>query len=129
MKLAAVLFLFAAGASAQSAAVVVPDLATAKWEKDDSVFLREDPKTGAMDLLVRYPGGKKLNAHWHSVTERLVLVEGKITVKVGGVEKTVTPGGVVIVPPKEGHQLACVSESKCTFYIAWDGKLDTHKVE
>jgi len=128
MKLA-VLMAFAGVALAQSGSVVVPDLATAKWEKDDSVFLREDPKTGAMDLLVRYPAGKKLNAHWHSVTERLVLVEGKITVKVGGVEKTVTPGGVVIVPPKEGHQLSCVSETRCTFYIAWDGKLDSHKVE
>jgi len=128
MKLA-VWMTFAAVAFAQSAAVVVPDLATAKWEKDDSVLLREDPKTGAMDLLVRYPAGKKLNAHWHSVTERLVLVEGKITVNIGGAEKTITPGGVVIVPPKEGHQLACVSDTRCTFYIAWDGKLDTHRVQ
>ena len=128
MKLA-VWMTFAGVAFAQSAAVVVPDLATAKWEKDDNVLLREDPKTGAMDLLVRYPAGKKLNAHWHSVTERLVLVEGKIAVNIGGVEKTITPGGVVIVPPKEGHQLACVSDTRCTFYIAWDGKLDTHRVQ
>src|SRR4029453_346580 len=100
-------------AFAQSAAVVVvPDLATTKRGKGDSVLLREDPKTGAMDLLVRYPAGKKLNAHWHSVTERLVVVEGKITVNVGGAEKTITPGGVVIVPPKEAHQLSCVSDTK-----------------
>jgi quercetin dioxygenase-like cupin family protein len=128
MKLAALLAL-ATLAFAQSAAVVVPDPATAKWEKDDSVLLREDPKTGAMDLLVRYPAGKKLNPHWHSVTERLVLIEGRVAVRIAGVDHSVTPGGVVIVPPKEAHQLACVSETRCTFYIAWDGKLDTHKAE
>jgi len=128
MKLAALLGL-AALAFAQSAAVVVADLATAKWEKDDSVLLREDPKTGAMDLLVRYPAGKKLNPHWHGVTERLVLIEGRVAVRIAGVEHQVAPGGVVIVPPKEAHQLSCVSETRCTFYLAWDGKLDTHKAE
>jgi quercetin dioxygenase-like cupin family protein len=128
MKLA-VSLVCATLAFAQSAAVVVPDLATAKWEKDDSVLLREDPKTGAMDLLVRYPAGKKLNSHWHSVTERLVLIEGKVTVKHGdSAEVTLTPGGVVIVPPKEPHQLTCSGTERCTFYLAWDGKLDTHRV-
>jgi quercetin dioxygenase-like cupin family protein len=127
MKLALMLGL-AVLAFAQTSAVLVPDLATAKWEKDDSVLLREDPKTGAMDLLVRYPAGKKLSAHWHSVTERMVLIEGKLAVRIGdGPETTVTPGGVAIVPPKEQHQLSCISSTRCTFYIAWDGKLDTHR--
>jgi quercetin dioxygenase-like cupin family protein len=134
MKLAATL-LFATLAFAQSAAVVIPDLATAKWTHDnrdgsDSVFLKEDPKTGAMDLLVRYPGGKKLAPHWHSVNERLILLEGKIAVKVGdAAEVTVLPGGLMMAPAKEPHGLTCVSEKPCTFYIAWDGKLDNHKVQ
>jgi quercetin dioxygenase-like cupin family protein len=117
-------------AFAQTTAIVVPDLATAKWEKDDSVLLHEDPKTGGMDLLVRYPAGKKLNAHWHSVTERMVLLEGKMSVKLGDAAATeVVPGGVMIAPPKQAHQLTCTSTTRCTFYVAWDGKLDTYKVE
>jgi quercetin dioxygenase-like cupin family protein len=129
MKLALSLAL-ATLAFAQTTAIVVPDLATAKWEKDDSVLLREDPKTGAMDLLVRYPAGKKLNAHWHSISERMVLLEGRMSVKLGDAEATeILPGGVMIVPPKEAHQLSCVSTTRCTFYVAWDGKLDNHKVE
>jgi quercetin dioxygenase-like cupin family protein len=115
---------------AQTNAVLVPDLATAKWEKDDSVLLREDPKTGAMDLLVRYAAGKKLNAHWHNITERMVLLEGKMSVKLGDAAPTeVSPGGVMIVPPKQTHQLSCISATHCTFYVAWDGKLDNHRVE
>jgi quercetin dioxygenase-like cupin family protein len=129
MKLAAPLAL-ATLAFAQTTAIVVPDLATAKWEKDDSVLLREDPTTHAMDLLVRYPAGKKLNAHWHSITERMVLLEGKMSVKLGDAAATeVVPGGVMIAPPKQAHQLTCISTTRCTFYVAWDGKLDTHKVE
>jgi quercetin dioxygenase-like cupin family protein len=129
MKLALSLAL-ATLAFAQTTAIVVPDLATAKWEKDDSVLLREDPKTGAMDLLVRYPAGKKLNAHWHSITERMVLLEGRMSVKLGDAAPAeITPGGVIIVPPKQTHQLSCISTTRCTFYVAWDGKLDNHKVE
>jgi quercetin dioxygenase-like cupin family protein len=83
-----------------------------------------------MDLLVRYPAGRKLNPHWHNVTERMVLLEGKMAVKLGDAEATeVKPGGVMIVPPKQSHQLSCVSETRCTFYVAWDGKLDTHRAE
>jgi len=58
-----------------------------------------------------------------------VLIEGRVAVRIAGVEHQVAPGGVVIVPPKEAHQLSCVSETRCTFYLAWDGKLDTHKAE
>jgi len=134
MKLATGLMLGAL-VFAQSAAVVVPDLATAKWTHDardgsDSVFLRQDPKTGAMDLLVRYPAGHKLAAHWHTVNERLILLEGRLVVKVGdGPETAISPGGLVFAPAKEAHSMICAATSKCTFYIAWDGKLDNHRVQ
>jgi quercetin dioxygenase-like cupin family protein len=132
MKLAASLLLGAL-ALAQSAAVIIPDLATARWTHDardgsDSVFLRQDPKTGAMDLLVRYPAGHKLTHHWHSANERLILLEGRLTVKVGdGPETAISPGGLLFAPAKEVHGMTCTSETKCTFYIAWDGKLDNHR--
>jgi quercetin dioxygenase-like cupin family protein len=136
MKLAASLMLSAL-ALAQSAGVIIPDLAKAKWTHEaneppgaESIFLRQDEKTGGMDLLVRYAPGQKLAAHWHSVNERLILIEGKVTVKVGeGAETTLVPGAFSFVPAKEPHRLACVSDTRCTFYIAWDGKLDSHKVQ
>jgi quercetin dioxygenase-like cupin family protein len=134
MKIAAPLLLGAL-AFAQSTAVVIPDLAAAKWTHDardgsDSVFLREDPKTGAMDLLVRYPAGHKLNPHWHSVNERLILLEGKLKVQIGsGPEAVISPGGLFFSPAKETHSITCSSATNCTFYIAWDGKLDTHRAQ
>ncbi len=128
-------FLMAAGiALAQS---VVTNLDDAKWTHDkgdppgsESVFLREDAPTGGMELLVRFPAGHVIAPHWHSVNERVILAEGKLSVRVGaGPEKVLQPGGFAFLPAKEVQRLSCVSNTRCTFYIHWDGKLDNHKVQ
>ena len=89
MKLAPA-FALAALAFAPSTAVVIPDLATAKWthEKNDppgseSVFLREDTKTGGMEMLVRFPAGHVIAPHWHTANERIIVLEGRMTLRVG----------------------------------------------
>ena len=128
-------FLIATGiALAQS---VVTNLADAKWTHDkgdppgsESVFLREDAQTGGMELLVRFPAGHVIAPHWHSVNERVILAEGKLSVRVGtGAEKVLEPGGFAFLPASEVQRLSCVSNTRCTFYIHWDGKLDNHKVQ
>jgi len=116
---------------------VVTNLADTKWTHDkgdppgsESVFLREDLQTGGMELLVRFPAGHVIAPHWHSVNERILVLEGKLSVKVGaGPETSLEPGGFAFLPAKEVQHLACASASRCTFYIAWDGKLDNHKVQ
>jgi hypothetical protein len=30
------------------------------------------------------------------------------------------------LPAREVQKLACVSKTRCTFYVYWDGKLDFH---
>lgn len=132
-------FLVAAGiALAQpGGAPVVTNLADAKWthEKGDppgseSVLLREDAQTGGMELLVRFPAGHVIAPHWHSVNERVMVAEGKLSVRVGsGAETILGPGGYAYLPAKEVQRIACGAESRCTFYIHWDGKLDNHKVQ
>ena len=129
------LLLLAAGLAA--AQPVATNLADAKWIHDkgdppgaENVFLRQDPQTGGMELLVRYPAGHVFAPHWHSVNERIVVLEGKLSVRVGsGAETLLDPGGFAFLPAKEVQHLACSSPSRCTFYVAWDGKLDNHKAE
>jgi quercetin dioxygenase-like cupin family protein len=129
------IFLIAAGvALAQS---VVTNIAGAKWTHDkgdppgaESVFLREDAKTGGMDLLVRFPAGHVIAPHWHSVNERVIVAEGKLSVRVGSAaEVLLDPGGYAFLPAKEVQRISCVSKTQCTFYLQWDGKLDNHKVQ
>ena len=109
---------------------VIAHLATAKWVHDagdppgsENVMLREDPKTGGMELLVRYPAGHTFNPHWHSANERLILLEGKLSLGGG---KFLEPGGYAYLPAKEVQRLSCVSTTRCTMYIHWDSKLDFH---
>jgi quercetin dioxygenase-like cupin family protein len=133
MKLALLLWT-ASLALAQS---VTANLADSKWTHDkgdppgaESVFLRQDAQTGGMELLVRYPAGHVFAPHWHSVNERIVVLEGRLSVKLGaGADTQLDPGGFAFLPAKEVQRLACASKTRCTFYIQWDGKLDNHKAE
>ena len=129
------IFLLAAGAAVAQHVATNPS--TAKWthEKNDppgseSVLLREDPQTGGMDLLVRFPAGHVIAPHWHSANERLIVAEGKVSVRAGDAAETqLDPGGYAFLPAKEVQRIACVSQTRCTFYLSWDGKLDNHKVQ
>jgi quercetin dioxygenase-like cupin family protein len=133
MKLALLLWT-ASLAAGQS---VTSNLADAKWTHDkgdppgaESVFLRQDARTGGIELLVRYPAGHVFAPHWHSVNERIVLLEGQLTVRVGAdVEKVLEAGAFAFLPAKEVQRMGCTSNTRCTFYIQWDGKLDNHKAE
>lgn len=111
---------------------VVANLATAKWVHDagdppgaTNVLLREDAKSGGMELLVRYPAGHTFRPHWHSANERIILLEGRLSLG----EKFLDPGGYAFLPAKEVQRLSCVSKTPCAWYMAWDGKLDFHSAQ
>jgi quercetin dioxygenase-like cupin family protein len=115
---------------------VLSNLATAKWVHDKgdppgstNVLLREDAKTGAMELLVRYPAGHVFRPHWHSANERIILLEGRLSLAQPDGEKFLDPGGYAYLPAKEVQRLSCVSKTPCTWYIYWDAKLDFHPAQ
>ena len=130
----AIFLLAAVAALAQSVTI---NLASAKWTHDkgdpagvENVLLREDSQTGGMELLVRFPAGHVIAPHWHSANERLIVAEGKASVRVGaGAETQLDPGGYAFLPAKEVQHVSCISQTRCTFYLAWDGKLDNHKAQ
>jgi anti-sigma factor ChrR (cupin superfamily) len=109
--------------------VVVVNPSSAKWQVEgggsESVVLREDAQTGALELFARYPAGHVFAPHWHSVNERMVLVEGRMLVNNAALE----PGGFAYLPAKQVQTMSCVSTSRCVFYVSWDGHLDFHKAD
>jgi quercetin dioxygenase-like cupin family protein len=111
-------------AAGQSA--VVTNLDTAKWTRDkesDSVLLRTDAATGGMELLVRFPAGHVIAPHWHDSNERVIVLEGQLTLDG---DKVINTGGLAYLPAREVQRLACSSSTRCTFYLAWDGKPQSH---
>jgi quercetin dioxygenase-like cupin family protein len=106
--------------------------ATAKWAHDkgdppgsESVMLRQDAKTGGMELLVRFPAGHLFAPHWHESNERIFVVEGQLSLKKDSSESLVEVGGFAFLPAKEIQRLSCSSKSRCTFYLSWDGNPKT----
>lgn len=121
-------------ADAGSSGTVISNLSSAKWEAEggrsggaESSTLREDPATGGVEIFARYPAGTVFPPHWHSANERMVLVEGRISIQDGATQKFLEPGGYAFMPAKQVQNISCVSDTRCTFYVCWDGKLDFHK--
>ena len=109
-------------------AAIVANPNSVKWvheardpEGAESVVLRADPKTGSLELFARYPAGHVFPPHWHDPNERIVLLEGRLSMQKGQVQTYLEAGGFAFLPAKEVQRLACVSDTRCTFYIYWDG--------
>jgi quercetin dioxygenase-like cupin family protein len=116
------------------AAVVNP--ATAKWshqERDppgaESVVLHEDPQSGALELFARYPAGHIFPPHWHDSNERIVLIEGRLSLREDDGEKFLEPGGFALLAAGKVQRMACVSKSRCSFYVYWDGNPKSHSAQ
>jgi quercetin dioxygenase-like cupin family protein len=123
---------------AQEPPAVVVNRESAKWTHEandppgaESVFLREDAKTGGMELLVSFPGGHVFTPHYHESNERMVLLEGRVSLRIGrgGAEQVLEAGGFAFLPAREVQRIECVSKTKCVFYLAWDGKPKTYAVK
>ena len=105
----------------------------AKWEaskgKSESTTLREDPKTGSVELFARYPSGHVFAPHWHDSNERIVLIEGKLQMEEKDSKKFLEAGGYAYLPARQVQRMICVSDTRCSFYVYWDGPLNSHFVK
>jgi len=113
---------------------VIVNPAENKWQHDpgdppgsQSILLREDAKTSGIELLARYPAGHVFPPHWHNANERIVLIDGRLSIKNGSSVEYLERGGFAYLPAKELQRMECVSQTPCSFYVYWDGKLDFHK--
>jgi anti-sigma factor ChrR (cupin superfamily) len=101
-----------------------------KWESaasgSESATLREDPKSGSVELFARYPAGHVFPPHWHSGNERIVLIEGRIAIEDGPAKRFIEPGGYAYLPARQIQKMVCASEGRCSFYVFWDAPLDFH---
>jgi glyoxylate utilization-related uncharacterized protein len=118
----------------ETGGAMVVNSTEAKWTREagdppgaESVLLREDSQTGATELFARYPAGHVFRPHWHTANERMVLIEGRLSIGKGNSVKYLEPGGFAYLPAKQVQAMACVSKTSCTFYVYWDGKLDFHR--
>jgi quercetin dioxygenase-like cupin family protein len=116
-----------------SSKAIVVNLDTANWTREkgapagsEGVMLRADPRTGGMDLLVRFPAGHVIAPHWHESDERIFVAEGQLMLHQDSGETAINTGGFAFLPAREIQRISCSSQTRCTFYLSWDGKPDSH---
>ncbi|MBI2680238.1 MAG: DUF4437 domain-containing protein [Candidatus Solibacter usitatus] len=118
--------LILASIAIEAAQSIVTNLDTANWVHEkggsESVVLREDPATGGLELLARYPAGHVIAPHWHESNERLIVLEGQLTIG----STILKEGAYAYLPAREVQRISCTSKTRCTFYLSWDGKPNSH---
>lgn len=92
-------------------------------------LIYEEPKTHAVQLLVRMPRGYFLPAHTHSFDESLFVVKGKVVLGFGDRAETVAVGGTAVIPAGTPFTMKIEGFGGAQFVAAFNGPFDAKLVE
>jgi len=117
---------------AQGAAVpVVKPSSKIDWKASGSLppgaeyhLIYEDPKTHAVQTLVRFPKGYALPAHSHSADETILVMKGKLVIDISGSLETLAPGGYAVIPAGTLFTLKTAGFGAAEFLAAFNGPFD-----
>ncbi|HET7709130.1 MAG TPA: cupin domain-containing protein [Sphingomicrobium sp.] len=89
--------------------------------------LHGDPAKPDADIFLKVPGGAAIPPHWHTASERIMLVSGQLEVQYkGSAPATLTPGSYAYGPARLPHRGDCRSATPCILFIAFDLPVDRH---
>ena len=128
----AVVAVLASWALAQNAlAPVVKPAAKVDWKASGSLppgaeyhLIYEDPKTHAVQTLVRFPKGYGLPEHSHTADETILVLKGKLVIEFAGKSETLTTGGYAVFPAGTVFSLKAASFGGADFLAAFNGPFD-----
>ena len=103
---------------------IIPDLGE---NSPEICFLRVDPKTHAVSLLIRTSKAIHVRKHWHTANETHTMITGNAILACEGKRAELTPGGFNYMPAKMVHE-AWLPANSLTF-ITVDGAWDVNWVE
>ena len=89
--------------------------------------VHEDPVSHAFQVLVRFSKGYALAAHEHPHDETIVVLKGKLRVRLGAEEKVLGPGSYAAIPAGTEHALATAGWGGCELLISFAGPVDLSK--
>ncbi|MGI8918152.1 MAG: cupin domain-containing protein [Pyrinomonadaceae bacterium] len=93
-------------------------------------ILHGDPAKDNADIFFKVPANFDIPQHWHTSTERMVLVSGRLQVTYNGQEQvTLKPGMYAYGPAKLSHKATCEKGAPCVLFIAFEGPVDAFPTE
>ena len=130
-RLAALVLLAAVPASAAAAAPVVRSASEIEWKASGSlppgaeyVLLYEDPATHAVQTLVRMPRGYVLPPHSHTHDELMLVLKGRVLLRLPEGPRTVDAGGYAVLPGGTVFSLKAAGFGGAQFLASFDGPYD-----
>jgi quercetin dioxygenase-like cupin family protein len=87
--------------------------------------LHGDPTEENLDVFFKVPAQSTIPLHWHSSSQRMLLVAGELELTYDGQKTAVlTPGTYAYGPAKRPHRGYCASANPCILFIAFELPLD-----
>ena len=87
-----------------------------------------DPSKGESVIFAKAQPGCTVPWHWHTPTEQLLMVSGRVRVEMkNGAPANLHTGDFLALPPKHVHRFLCVTG--CTLFIVSDSAFDIHYVD
>lgn len=128
----AVVAILASRAPAQGVAVpVVKTASQVDWKASGSLppgaeyhLLYEDPKTHAVQTMVRFPKGYGLPPHSHTADETILVLKGKLVLELAGKTETLGAGGYAVIPAGTTFSLKAAGFGGADFLAAFNGPFD-----
>ncbi|MBI2387044.1 MAG: cupin domain-containing protein [Elusimicrobia bacterium] len=128
----AVVAVLASWALAQTAAApVVRSASQVDWKASGSLppgaeyhLIYEDPKTHAVQTLVRFPRGYALSPHSHTADETILVLKGKLVIELAGKKETLTAGAYAMLPGGTVFSLKAAGFGGADFLAAFNGPFD-----
>lgn len=118
-------------ADAPAPAPVVKSAGDLDWHASGSLppgaeyhLIYEEPRTHAVQTIVRMPRGYALPAHRHSYDETIFVLKGKVVLGFGERTRTVEPGGYAVVPAETVFTMKIGGFGGAQFIAAFNGPFD-----
>ena len=87
-------------------------------------LIYEEPKTHAVEILVKMPKGYVLPVHRHTYDETIFVVKGRIVLGFAAGEQTVAPGGYAVIPAETPFSMKIEGFGGAEFVAAFNGPFD-----
>ena len=87
--------------------------------------LQGDPAKPGADVYLKLPPKSKIAAHKHTSPERIVVIQGDLTVRYEGMKPARVGSGTYLYGPAEVvHEADCVSTQPCVLFISFEKPVD-----
>ncbi len=88
-----------------------------------------NPTTGGVSYYAKFPAGGFFDEHWHTHDEYVVLISGKVTIKLGTVVTELEPGAFIVIPGRMPHFWDIPESGDAVILVKRDGPPDFHFVD